>query len=79
MSSSGRGAAPARTKLTPPLTRTPAILARSTPWDKESTLSRNYKALGLARDPNGARGRLNSAKRTAAAEEEAEEVGVLLL
>jgi hypothetical protein len=51
--------------------------ARSTPWDKESTLSRNYKALGLARDPNEAHGRLNSVKRAAAEEEEAEDVSGL--
>ena len=52
--------------------------AHSTPWDKESTLSRNYKALGLARDPNEAHGRLNSVKRAAAAEEDAEDVCVVL-
>jgi hypothetical protein len=51
--------------------------ARSTPWDNESTLSRNYKALGLARDPNEAHGRQNSVKRAAAEEEDAEDVSVL--
>jgi len=53
------------------LTRTPGARARSTPWDKDRTLSRNYKALGLACDPNEAHGRVNPVKR--AAEEEGAE------
>jgi hypothetical protein len=69
-------------RCAPLLTRTPGARARSTPWDKETTLRRNYKALGLACDPNGEHGRLNSVKRVAAAQqetEEAEEVSALRL
>lgn len=60
-------------RCAPLLTRAPGARARSTPWDKETTLRRNYKALGLACDPNGEHGRLNSVKRVAAAQQEAEE------
>jgi hypothetical protein len=45
------------------LTRRRRSRARSTPWEKETTLSRNYKALGLSNDPNGAYGRTNPVKR----------------
>ena len=41
---------------------------RSTPWESEETLPRNYKALGLAADPNGAFGRVNPVRRPEDAE-----------
>ena len=48
------------------LTRCLCLLAARTPWEKGQTVVTNYKALGLALDPNGAHGRTAPLRKAAA-------------